>query len=62
MSCGQGLPLFQPDGQLPRAGLGDEEDDNDDNDVDDDSPLSYSERWVLGSGTPGSFGLADWGS
>jgi hypothetical protein len=66
MSCGQGLPPVQPDGAVAKGpkigGLGDEQDDDDDDDVNNDSPSSYSERWVLGSGTPGSFGLAGWGS
>jgi hypothetical protein len=59
MSCGQGLSPVQPDGAIAKGpeegGLGEEADDDD---VDDDSPLSYWERWVSGSGTPGSFGLA----
>jgi hypothetical protein len=50
----------RPDGAVAKGpedgGLGDEVDD------DNDSPSSYSERWVPGSGTPGSFGLAGWGS
>jgi hypothetical protein len=66
---GKGFPRCGQMGQLPRApgrgGLGDEDDDDDDdddNDVDEDSVSSYSDRWVSGSGTPGSFCLACWGS
>jgi hypothetical protein len=62
MPRGQGLPPLQPDGAVAKGpeygGLGDKVDD----DVDDDSPSLYSERWVLRSGTPGSFGLASLGS
>jgi hypothetical protein len=53
MPLGRELPPLQPDAAVakdPEWGLGDEKN------VDDDSPSSYSERWVLGSGTPGSYG------
>jgi hypothetical protein len=64
MPRGQGLPPLRPDGAVAKGpeygGLGDEEDDDDD--VGDDSASSYSERWVLRSGSPGFFGLAGQGS
>jgi hypothetical protein len=66
MPRGQGLPPLRPDGAVAKGpeygGLGDEKDDDDDDDVDDDSPSLYLERWVLRSGTPGSFGLAGRGT
>jgi hypothetical protein len=56
------LPPLRPDGAVAKGpefgGLGDESDDDDNQDVDNESPSSHSERWVLRSGTPGSFGLA----
>jgi hypothetical protein len=62
MPCGQGLPPLWPDGAVAKdpefGGLGDEANDDDDQDVDDKSSSSHSERWVLRSGTLGSFGLA----
>jgi hypothetical protein len=61
MPCGQGLPPVRPDGAVAKdpekGGLGDKDDD-----VDEDSVSSYSDRWVSGSGTPGSFCLACQGS
>jgi hypothetical protein len=58
MPCGQGLPPVRPDGAVAKGcekgGLGDEEDDDD---VEEDSESS-TDRWVSGSGTPGSFCLA----
>jgi hypothetical protein len=39
------------------GGFGDEEEDVDDGDSDNDSVSSYTDRWVPGSGMPGSFCL-----
>jgi hypothetical protein len=55
--CGQGPPLIQPDGAVVKAS---NEGGCDDEDVDEDDGTS-TDRWVSGSGTPGSFCLACWG-
>jgi hypothetical protein len=62
--CRQGLPPMRPDGAVakgPKAGGLDDEEDDDDNDVEEDDESS-TDRWVSGSGTPGSFFLACRGS
>jgi hypothetical protein len=61
--CGQGSPLMRPDGAVIKAsnaGDRDDEDVDDNDDKEDDN--SSTDRWVSGSGTPGSFCLACRGS
>jgi hypothetical protein len=55
--CGQGSPLVRPDGAGQSGKVVDEEDDDDD----EQDNSSSSDRWVSGSGSPGSFCLASWG-
>jgi hypothetical protein len=61
--CGQGPPQLRPDGAGQFGGKvvnqDFQEEDDDDNDEEDDK--TSSNRWVLGSGSPGSFCLALWG-
>jgi hypothetical protein len=61
---GQGLPPMWPDGAVakgPKAGGLDDEEDDDDDVVKEDAESS-TDRWVSGSGMPGSLCLACWGS
>jgi hypothetical protein len=55
--CGQGPPLIRPDRAVVNAtneGGCDDEDDKEDDET-------STDRWVSGSGMPGSFCLASWG-
>jgi hypothetical protein len=54
-----GSPLVCPDGAGQYGKVIDIQDDDDDDDEEDDS--SSSDRWVSGSGSPGSFCLASRG-
>jgi hypothetical protein len=57
--CGQGPPSMRPDGaRVIKAADEGGCDDEDDNEEDD---RTSTDRWVSGSGTPGSIGLAFWG-
>jgi hypothetical protein len=56
--CGQGPPQMRPDGAGQLSGkVIDVQDEEDDDEEDDESS---SDRWVSGSGSPGSFCLASW--
>jgi hypothetical protein len=59
--CGQGPPLIRPDGAVVKATNEGCRDDKDVDDNDEEDNGTFTDRWVSGSGTPGSFCLASRG-
>jgi hypothetical protein len=59
--CGQGPPSMQPDRARVVKAAKEGSLDNEDNDDDKEDDGTSTDRWVSGSGMPGSFCLASWG-